>query len=55
MLIDIFSERGFNAMMDIHKVEVPIRVNGDHTIECVTKRVYRTRITFPTKEIRRSR
>lgn len=55
MLIDIFSERGFNAMMDIHKVEVPIRVNADHTIECVTKRVYRTRITFPTKEIRRSR
>jgi len=56
MLIDIFSERGFHAVADVNKVEVPIRVDPQtHRIENTTKRIYRFTIRFQGTEIRRTR
>jgi len=54
MLIDIFSERGYHAMIDLHRIEIPERVDL-HTgkIECRTKRVIRIQIRFQGSEIRR--
>jgi adenylate kinase len=54
MLIDVFSERGYHAVVDIHRVDVPERVDL-HTgaIECRIKKVYRIQIRFPGSEIRR--
>jgi adenylate kinase len=54
MLIDVFSERGYHAVVDIHRVDVPDRfdlVSG--AIECRMKKVYRIQIRFPGSEIRR--
>lgn len=54
MLIDIFSERGYHAVVDIHRIEIP-----DHfdlttgKITCRLKKVYRTIIRFKGSEIRR--
>ena len=54
MLIDIFSERGFFAIVDIHREEVPESVDKDtFKINFRTKRVYRVRINFSGSEIRR--
>jgi len=54
MLIDVFSERGYHASVDIHRIEIP-----DH-IDLVTgkvtsrvKKVYRIEIRFQGSEIRR--
>jgi adenylate kinase len=56
MLIDIFSERGYHAVADINKVEVPIRVDPQtHRIETLTKRVYRFTIRFQATDIRSTR
>jgi adenylate kinase len=54
MMIDILSERGFHAAVDIHKMDVPLRVNPD-TWEIIsrTKRVYRIEIRYATSDIRR--
>jgi len=54
MLIDIFSERGFFASVDIHRIEIPAKFDlktGD--IECRTKKVYRITIHFEGSHIRR--
>ena len=54
MLIDIFSERGFHAVVDIHQIEIPERfdlVTG--AITCRVKKVYRTIIRFKGSELRR--
>ena len=54
MLIDIFSERGFLASVDIHLVEIP-----DHfdlktgAITCREKKVHRITVFFKNSEIRR--
>ena len=54
MLIDIFTERGFTAVVDIRRMEVPERVNPDtHEIINRIKKVYRVRINFPGSKIRR--
>lgn len=54
MFIDIFSERGFHAVVDIRKEEVPDAVDlSTGKITTRTKRVYRFRISFPPSEIRR--
>jgi adenylate kinase len=56
MLIDIFSERGYHAVVDIRRYEIPKAVNpDDYTIITRTKRVFRFRISFPGSEIRRGR
>jgi adenylate kinase len=54
MLIDVFTERGFTAVVDIRKIEVPERVDRE-TFEIVTRRknVYRVRISFTGSKIRR--
>jgi adenylate kinase len=54
MLIDIFSERGFRALVDVHKVDVPMRVDPEtHEIICERKRVFRFQIRFDASIIRR--
>ncbi|EIQ01714.1 adenylate kinase-like kinase [Opitutaceae bacterium TAV1] len=54
MLIDVFSERGYHAVVDVHRIEVPDQV--DLTTGKVTnrvKKVFRTQIRFQGSEIRR--
>jgi len=54
MLIDIFSERGFNATVDKRIQEVPDRVDLETgLIHVTTKAVYRIQIQFKGSEIRR--
>jgi len=54
MLIDVFSERGYHAAVDIHRVDVPQRVDiATGAITCSVKKVYRIRIRFQGSEIRR--
>ena len=54
MLIDVFSERGYHAVVDIHRIEVPEHVDlATGQIRCRTKKVYRIQIRFQGSEIRR--
>ncbi len=54
MLIDIFSERGFHAVVDVHRIEIPESVDlATGKISCRVKMVYRTIIRFKGSEIRR--
>jgi adenylate kinase len=54
MLIDVFSERGYHAGVDIHKIEIPRRIDlTTGLITCRTKKVYRIEIRFQGSEIRR--
>lgn len=54
MLIDIFSERGYHAAVDLHRIEVPEHVNlATGQITCRVKKVYRIQIRFRGSEIRR--
>jgi adenylate kinase len=54
MLIDIFSERGFHAVVDKHIQEIPERIDlATGEIQSRTKAVYRIQITFKGSEIRR--
>jgi adenylate kinase len=54
MLIDVFSERGYHAVVDIHRIEVPQRFDlKTGEIECSMKKVYRIQIRFQGSEIRR--
>lgn len=54
MLIDVFSERGYHATVDLHKIEVPEKVNlTTGQISCRTKKVFRIQVRFSGSEIRR--
>ncbi len=54
MLIDVFSERGYHAVVDIHRIEIPERVDlTTGEIKCRTKKVFRLQIRFQGSEIRR--
>lgn len=54
MLIDIFSERGYHATVDIHRIEIPESVDQKTgRINCRVKKVYRLQIRFQGSEIRR--
>ncbi|MEO6874481.1 MAG: nucleoside monophosphate kinase [Opitutaceae bacterium] len=54
MLIDVFSERGFHATVDIHRIEVPESVDlATGVIKCRIKKVFRIQIRFQGSEIRR--
>ncbi|MDO8544472.1 MAG: nucleoside monophosphate kinase [Opitutaceae bacterium] len=54
MLIDVFSERGYHAVVDVHKIELPERVDlSTGAIKCRMKKVYRISIRFQGSEIRR--
>lgn len=54
ILIDIFSERGFHATVDLHKVEIPDRFDlQTGEVHCRVKKVFRIDIIFKGSEIRR--
>jgi adenylate kinase len=54
MLIDVFSERGFHAVVDLHRIEVPEKFDlTTGQITCRVKKVFRIQIRFQGSEIRR--
>ncbi len=54
MLIDIFSERGYHAAVDLHRIEIPEHVDLETgAVRCRLKKVYRIQIRFTGSEIRR--
>ncbi len=54
MLIDVFSERGYHAVVDLHKIEVPENFDlATGQIRCRLKKVFRIQIRFHGSEIRR--
>ena len=54
MLIDVFSERGFHAVVDIHRIEVPEKFDvATGLITCRIKKVFRVQLRFQGSEIRR--
>ena len=54
MVIDILWERGFHATVDIHRVEVPERIDpSTWDIICRTKKVYQIEVRYPPSDIRR--
>ena len=53
MLIDVFSERGFHATVDVTRVGVPIRMDlQTGNIYCQEKKVFRFSVRFRSAEIR---
>lgn len=56
MLIDIFSERGYHAIVDMHREEIPDSIDpSTFKIKTRHKLIYRVRIKFKGSEIRRGR
>lgn len=54
ILIDIFSERGFHATVDLHHIEIPDRFDlQTGEIQCRIKKVFRFSVRFKGSEIRR--
>ena len=54
MLIDVFSERGYHAAVDIHRIEIPDSIDlKTGKLTSRTKKVYRIEIRFQGSEIRR--
>ena len=54
MLIDVFSERGYHASVDLRRQEIPKRFDTETgEIEYLKKKVYRITIRFRGSEIRR--
>ncbi len=54
MLIDVFSERGYHAGVDIHRIEIPDQIElTTGKVNCRTKKVFRIEIRFQGSEIRR--
>jgi adenylate kinase len=54
MLIDIFSERGYYAVVDLHRLDIPEKVDPATGQICSRmKKVYRIQVRFPGSEIRR--
>ena len=54
MVIDIFAERGYRAVADVNRAEIPQSVDlQTGRITCTTKRICRFQIRFAGSEIRR--
>lgn len=54
MLIDVFSERGYHAVVDVHRIEMSDRIDlSTGKVHCRVKKVFRTHIRFSGSEIRR--
>ncbi len=54
MVIDIFAERGFRAVVNINRDQIPERVDLETgLIKCAEKKIYRFQIRFTGSEIRR--
>jgi adenylate kinase len=56
MLIDIFSERGYHAIVDVNQEEIPDSIDPKtFKIKTRIKRIFRVRVQFKGSEIRRGR
>ncbi|WP_269522378.1 nucleoside monophosphate kinase [Coraliomargarita parva] len=56
MLIDVFSERGYHAIVDVNREEVPESIDPKtFKIKTRIKKIYRIRVHFKGSEIRRGR
>jgi adenylate kinase len=54
MLIDVFSERGYHAVIDLRRREIPEKIDlQTGEISCRQQKVYRIAIYFKGSEIRR--
>jgi adenylate kinase len=54
MLIDVFSERGFHATVDLHRLEIPDRIDlASGEVHCRVKKVFRINVRFKGSQIRR--
>ena len=54
ILIDVFSERGFHAVVDLHRLDIPEKIDpATGQIQSRMKKVYRIQVRFPGSEIRR--
>jgi len=54
ILLDVFSERGFQATVDIQRMDIPERVDlATGMISCRVKKVFRIEVRFPPSVIRR--
>jgi adenylate kinase len=54
MVIDIFSERGFHAVTNVNRSEIPERVDlTTGEVHCHQKKIYRFQVKFKGSEIRR--
>ena len=54
MLIDVFSERGYRAAVDVHRIEIPDRIDlATGVVTSRVKKVFRIEIRFQGSEIRR--
>ena len=54
ILIDVFLERGFHAVVDLHRIEIPESLDlKTGQINCREKKVFRISIRFQGSEIRR--
>ncbi len=54
ILIDIFSERGYHATVDIRRVQIPDRVDlQTGQISCFQKKIFRFNVRFKGSQIRR--
>jgi adenylate kinase len=54
MMIDVLSERGFHTSVDIHKMDVPVKVNPETwEICCRSKKVFRIEVRYKPSDIRR--
>ncbi|MEC7486901.1 MAG: nucleoside monophosphate kinase [Verrucomicrobiota bacterium] len=56
MLIDVFSERGYHAIVDVNRLDVPDSIDPKtFKITCKIKKIVRVRVRFIGSEIRRGR
>jgi len=54
ILLDVFSERGFHATVDVQRMDVPEKFNlNTGEISCRVKKVFRVEVRFPPSVIRR--
>ena len=54
MVIDVFSERGYHATIDLHKIEIPESFDSETgKIACRLKKVWRILVRFQGSELRR--
>ena len=54
MVLDVFSERGYHAVIDKTISEVPVRFDlNSGSVECRSKAIYRIQVNFRCSEIRR--
>ena len=54
MVIDVFSERGYHATIDLHKIEIPESFDSETgKVTCRLKKVWRILVRFQGSELRR--